>query len=133
MQVVFHLWAQDGTSDLDGFWLAFVASSRLSGGEPTFRLAWVRSVFILAQESVHSTALPDVSPRLSNCSSPRGLRFPALRRLVALARPGPGPQGPWGPVSRVEVTDQEMQKKENAGAFFVLPSQMNAAEYPDCP
>ena len=27
---------------------------------------------------------------------------------------------------------QEIQKKENAGAFFVLPSQMNAAEYPDC-
>eukprot|EP00434_Breviolum_minutum_P016954 symbB.v1.2.014957.t1/scaffold1058.1/size194011/4 len=26
----------------------------------------------------------------------------------------------------------EMQNKENAGAFFVLPSQMNAAEYPDC-
>lgn len=27
---------------------------------------------------------------------------------------------------------EEMQNKENAGAFFVLPSQMNAAEYPDC-
>lgn len=28
---------------------------------------------------------------------------------------------------------KEIQNKENAGAFFVLPSQMNAAEYPDCP
>ncbi|CAJ1387918.1 unnamed protein product [Effrenium voratum] len=27
---------------------------------------------------------------------------------------------------------EEIQNKENAGAFFVLPSQMNAAEYPDC-
>eukprot|EP00913_Durusdinium_trenchii_P030659 g28714.t1 len=27
---------------------------------------------------------------------------------------------------------EERRQKENAGAFFVLPSQMNAAEYPDC-
>lgn len=27
---------------------------------------------------------------------------------------------------------EEIQNKENAGAFFVLPSQLNAAEYPDC-